>query len=110
MKDVLTYKEFIASVHFSSIDNLFHGKIKGINDLVSFEGESITELTNAFHQAVEDYIELCKAVDKKPLKSCKGNFNVRVSPEVHRKALEMATIKGISLNQFVQKAIEKELV
>jgi predicted HicB family RNase H-like nuclease len=43
------------------------------------------------------------------LKSFKGSFNVRVKPDIHRKAAMLATMKGISLNQLVQAAIEKEL-
>jgi predicted HicB family RNase H-like nuclease len=34
---------------------------------------------------------------------------VRVKPDIHRKAAMLATMKGISLNQLVQAAIEKEL-
>ena len=66
MKDVLTYKEFIGVVHFSSKDDMFYGKIEGVNDLVTFEGKSVSELKNSFKEAVEDYIELCKKVNKEP--------------------------------------------
>ena len=31
-----------------------------------------------------------------------------LSPEIHKKAVERATRIGVSLNRFVQKAIEKE--
>jgi predicted HicB family RNase H-like nuclease len=48
MKDVLNYKGFIGSVHFSADDNIFYGKIEGITDLVTFEGETVKELTEAF--------------------------------------------------------------
>lgn len=64
MKDVLTYKDFIGAVHFSGADQIFHGKIEGIKDLVTFEGQSVAELTTAFHDAVDDYLELCKEVGK----------------------------------------------
>jgi len=110
MKDVLTYKGFIGTVHFSAEDKVFHGKIEGIDDLVTFEGHSVEELIKAFHNEVDDYIALCKEMGKEPIRSYKGSFNVRISPEMHRKAVEKATKKGLSLNQFVQKAIEKELV
>lgn len=109
MKDVLLYKEFIGTVHFSSEDDVFYGKIEGIEDLVTFEGKSVSELKESFIEAVNDYIELCKKADKKPFKSFKGTFNVRLSPELHKKAFKIAAIEGISLNQFVQKAIEHEL-
>ena len=34
MKDVLTYKGFIGSVHFSAEGKVFHGKIEGIVAIV----------------------------------------------------------------------------
>jgi predicted HicB family RNase H-like nuclease len=43
------------------------------------------------------------------MKSFLGSFNVRVKPEIHQKAAMLATTKGISLNQLVQKAIEREI-
>lgn len=35
MKDILQYKDFIGSVHFSTDDECFFGKIEGIDDLVT---------------------------------------------------------------------------
>lgn len=110
MKDKLIYKEYIGTVHFSADDETFFGKIEGINDLVTFEGETVKELKNAFEEAVEDYIELCKEVGKAPLKSFKGSFNVRLDPNLHSKAFEKATLDGKSLNQLVQEAIEQYVV
>ena len=109
MKDILKYKDFIGSVHFNADDEIFFGKIEGINDLISFEGESVKELLSSFREAVDDYINICK-LNKKPIyKSYKGSFNIRISPSLHRKAVEKALSLGIPLNQLVQKAIEKEL-
>ena len=109
MKDVIIYKGFVGSVHFSTDDNVFHGKVEGINDLVTFEGESVAKLRKAFYDAVEDYIELCKQAGKEPVKSCKGSFNVRVTPQLHIQATLKASKLGISLNQFIKAAIEKEI-
>lgn len=107
MKDILMYKDFIGSVHFSADDKVFHGKIEGITDLVTFEGKSVDELEKAFHEAVNDYVTLCKEAGKEPLKSCRGSFNVRIPSELHIKAMKQAVKLGIPLNQLVQKAIEK---
>jgi len=109
MKDILNYKDFIATVHYSSDDEVFFGKIEGINDLVTFEGKSVTELKKAFIESVEDYILLCKKTGKLPHKSYKGSFNIRINPSLHRKAAEIAMSKGIPLNQLVQEVLEKEL-
>jgi len=58
MIDNLTYKNFIGSVHFSEKDEVFHGKLMDINDLVTYEGTSVTDLKKAFDEAVEEYLEL----------------------------------------------------
>ena len=109
MKDVLIHKGFLGSVHFSTEDECFFGKIESIDDLVTFEGQNIKALKKSFHEAVEDYIELCEITKKPLLKSYKGSFNVRISPELHKKAVQKSLMLGISLNQLVQQAIEKEV-
>ncbi len=110
MKDTLQYKNFIGSVHFSTDDEIFFGKIEGVNDLITFEGDTVAEIKKSFTHAVDDYIIICKKMNKEPYKSFKGSFNVRINPELHKKASLKAQIMGISLNQFVQKAIEDEVV
>ena len=109
MKDSLTYKGFIATVHFNADDEIFFGKIEEIDDLISFEGKSVTELKKAFISAVDDYIDICKKHEKPLMKSYKGSFNVRIEPELHRMAVRKSLRMGISLNQLIQKAIEKEV-
>ncbi|MEI7695845.1 MAG: type II toxin-antitoxin system HicB family antitoxin [Chlorobium sp.] len=110
MKDVLVYKDYIGSVHFNADDEVFFGKIEGIEDLVSFEGDSVIELKKAFEEAVDDYLEICKENGKKTDKSYKGSFNVRIAPDIHKKATRIALMKGMSLNQFIQKAVEEEVI
>ncbi len=109
MKDFLLFKDYIGSVHFNAEDEIFFGKIEGIEDLISFEGSSVVELKKSFEAAVEDYMILCKEAGKNNEKSYKGSFNVRIAPEIHKKAKRIALMKGISLNQFVQKAVEEEV-
>lgn len=108
-KDILVYKDYIATIHFSTDDELFFGKIEGIDDLITFEGTCVDELKKAFEDSVEEYIELCCEADKEPLKSFKGSFNVRLNPELHKKAYRIAVEQGMSLNKFVHRAIEHEV-
>lgn len=103
----MKYKDFIGSVSFSAEDEVFYGKIEGINDLVTFEGCSVDELKKAFVEAVEDLIEIAKTTGKPMERSYKGSFNIRIDPELHRTAARKAIESGISLNQLVEEAIEK---
>ena len=110
MKDILKYKDFIGSIHFNNDDEVFFGKIEGINDLVTFEGTTVSGIKKAFHEAVNDYIEICEKTGKEIFKSFKGSFNIRISPDLHKKAFRKALVLGLSLNQFVKKAIEHEVL
>lgn len=108
MKDVLRYKDFIGSVHFSADDECFFGKIEGIDDLVTFEDRDVEGLKRSFREAVEDYIELCRKAGRPLFRSYAGSFNIRMPAELHRKAARKSALLGISLNQLVQRAVEKE--
>lgn len=107
--DILTYRGFIGSVHFSAEDEVFFGKVEGINDLVTFEGDSVQELKNAFHYAVDSHIEDCAKENIPVEKSYKGSFNLRLTPDLHRRAAIAAKAHGNTLNTFVRTAIEHYL-
>jgi len=109
MYNVVTFKGFIGSVQFSAEDNVFFGKIEGINDLVTFEGETVQELNDAFRYVVEEHIKDCEAQQRPAEKSYKGSFNVRITPNLHRRVAVAAKMQGKSLNSFVKRAVEREL-
>src|SRR3989337_3167681 len=108
MKNVLEYKGYAGSVEFGAVDKVFFGKLTGIRDVVTFEGETVKELTQAFHDAVNDYLNTCKELGKEPDKEFKGSFNVRLKPKVHRLAVMKSAAMKISLNQYVERVLEKE--
>lgn len=61
--NTMTYKGYLGSVAYNEKDQVFFGKIEGINGLVNFECESVKELTEAFHEAVDDYLTYCEKED-----------------------------------------------
>jgi len=109
MKDILKYKDFIGTVHYSTDDEVFFGKLDGIDDLVTFEGDNVDQLKKSFKEAVEDYLEICKSHGKEPHKSYKGSFNVRIKPNLHKLAAYKSVELGLSLNQFVEQAINDKI-
>jgi predicted HicB family RNase H-like nuclease len=109
MNNYFHYKDYLGSVHFSAEDEVFYGKIEGIDDLISFEGQSVEELKQDFQEAVEGYLDICKRHGKRIEKSYKENFNVRINPELHKKVKRASIMMGLSLNQFIQKAVEEKV-
>ena len=107
--NTMTYKGYISSVAFSEKDNVFFGKIEGINGLVNFEGESVKELTEAFHEAVDDYLAYCEEEGIEPDKSYSGVLNVRLTPTIHRQIAILARQAGKTLNAYIREALEKKV-
>jgi predicted HicB family RNase H-like nuclease len=110
MKNALEYKNFYGTVEFSSEDEVFFGKINGIRDVVTFEADTVSKLKKYFKEAVEDYIVTCSKNGKEIDKEYKGSFNIRVKPSIHRMAAIKSAALKISLNQFVERALEKEVL
>jgi len=109
MANTIEYKGYIGSIEYSSEDKCFFGKLEMIDDLVTFEATSAQELEDNFHNAVDDYLETCKALEREPQKVYKGVFNVRIEPELHREVYKEALKAGISLNSYVSEALTSKV-
>ena len=107
MIDMMEYKGYYGSVHYSDEDKCFFGKIEHIRDLISYEGQDVVSLRKAFENGVDDYLETCKNKNKIPDRPFKGSFNVRTGPDLHRQAYIYAYERKINLNQVVISALEK---
>ena len=64
----LKYKGYVGSIDYSEDDGVLFGEILGIDGLVSYEGKTVEELTQSFHEAVEDYLVFCEEHNRKPQK------------------------------------------
>ena len=86
MSSVMKYKDYIGSVEFSEEDQLFYGKVLGIHSLISYEGESAKELIQDFHEAVDDYLELCveKRIEPEKAYRYKGVHAISINPTKQR--------------------------
>lgn len=109
MKNVIEYKGYYSKIEYSSDDKVLHGKIEGIRDLINFECDKLEDVEKSFREAVDDYLAFCRSLGQEPEKPYKGVFNIRISPELHRRAVIEAANEGITLNQFVAKAVEQSL-
>lgn len=103
----LNYKGYTAKIEFDPQDNILFGNIIGIRDTVGFHGESVNELKEAFHEAVDFYLESCKKAGRKPNKPFSGKFLVRVDSSLHGKIAATAAHSGKSLNKWVVDMLEQ---
>ena len=98
--NTMSYKGYPARVEYSEEDGCFIGHIVGINDIVGFHGDSVTELRQAFVEAVVDYLETCERLGRAPQKPYSGNLMLRIPPDVHAAVAAAAEVSGKSINQW----------
>lgn len=107
MSNLLSYKNYNGTVEYSKEDRCLFGKVIGIRSLLSYEGNSVNELEHDFQNVIDEYLSDCKERNVKPEQPYKGSFNVRISPELHRRIALYAIEHEKSLNAAVEEAIEK---
>ncbi len=107
MNNILEYKDYYGTVEYSADDNILYGKVIGINGLISYEGESVSELKADFEDAVDDYLLMCEENGEEPQKTYKGSFNVRISPALHKSLAIYAAAHNRTLNSTVEQAIRE---
>jgi predicted HicB family RNase H-like nuclease len=66
MKNMLSHKGYFGSVEFSNEDDVLYGRIIGINDRITYEGDSVKSLRSDFISAVDDYLCVCEELGKEP--------------------------------------------
>ena len=106
----MQYKGYYGNIEFSDEDNVFFGRIIGINDRITYEGDSVSSLREDFMNSVDEYLEVCAKLGKEPEKSYKGSFNVRVAPDLHKRLVVYSLSHGKTLNSVVEEAIAEYIV
>ena len=110
MRNTMKYKDYSGSVEYSDEDGVFFGRIIGINDRITFDGDNVKSLRINFEEAVDGYLKVCSQIGKEPDKTYKGTFNVRIAPELHRDLAVYSASHGKTLNSTVEEAIRSYIV
>jgi len=103
----MTYKGYLAKINFDERDNIFWGKVTGIKDSITFEGETVKQLTEDFHNAIDHYLVDCKQEGRTPGKPYSGRLTLRLPPSIHAKIAAAATHTGKSLNKWVTDTLDQ---
>lgn len=101
------YRGYTGTVEFDEDDRVFHGRLVGISDIVTFEADTADELLKAFRESVDDYLSFCNERGKDPEKPLSGNISLRMSPELHRSVVAAAGARAKSVNQWVNDILDE---
>jgi predicted HicB family RNase H-like nuclease len=104
--DTMEYKGYRGAVRYSADDRVLHGRILGIEDVVSFEGAEVEELEKAFHEAVDDYLALCEKLGRDPDREYSGRIPLRIDAALHRRVAIAADSAAKSVNSWIADTLE----
>lgn len=105
MKNAMTYKGYVGTVEYSEEDVCLFGRIAGIRDIITYEGDSVLDIRAAFTEAVDDYLKHCADTGKEPNKPYSGKFMLRIDPSLHARLAAKALANGKSLNQYAAEVL-----
>ena len=103
--NTMSYQGYLARIEYDDQDGIFHGRIVGIRDGVTFHADNVEGLRAAFHEAVNDYVDTCAKAGKTPQRAYSGQLMLRVDPQVHASAAMAAQLSGKSLNQWGEEVL-----
>jgi len=103
MKNSMTYKGYTARIEYDDRDDIFVGRVLGIEDAISFHGTTVTALRTDFRHAIDFYL----TTNPLPQKPASGKLMLRIPSEVHTAALIAAQSSGQSLNQWAANALKE---
>lgn len=106
---MMKYKGYQGMVSFDDEAGIFHGEVINTRDVITFQGVCVEELQQAFKDSVDDYLDFCASRGETPEKPFSGNFVLRLPPVLHQQAYARARQSGVSLNEWVKQAIERQL-
>lgn len=103
----MTHKGYFAKINFDERDSIFWGKVIGIKDSITFEGETVAKLTEDFHNAIDHYLADCKNENHLPAKPYSGKLTLRIPPDIQAEIATAAAHAGKSLNKWVADTLDQ---
>jgi predicted HicB family RNase H-like nuclease len=102
----MKHEGYTGVVEFDEESGILSGRVIGLRDVITFQGDSVAEVIQAFHDSVDDYLEFCAERGEEPEKPYSGQFVLRIEPQLHRAISHAAEERGVSLNRLIEENLE----
>lgn len=99
------YKGYVGTIEMDFENNVLYGKVLGLRDTITYEGNTLQELEESFKGSLDDYLEFCNEQGDSPEKPYSGKFNLRISPDLHKQLTFEAATQNKSLNSYIEEIL-----
>jgi predicted HicB family RNase H-like nuclease len=103
------YKGYVGVARLDTGAGVIRGKVVNARDMITFQGRTVPEAEQAFHDSVDDYLAFCAEQGIEPERPFSGKFPVRTSPSVHRALSVAAGRRNLSINKLVERILVEAL-
>lgn len=105
MQETMNYKGYQGTIEYSLEDNVLHGRVLGIKSILSYEGNTLSELKKDFESLIDEYLEDCKNNNESPEKPYKQNIVINLEPDLQEKLYLYSTLHNENIIDSIGKAI-----
>ena len=109
MNNTMTIGSHRAVIQFDPEIGMFRGEFVGLTGGADFYADSVEGLRREGETSLRVFLDVCREKGIEPMRTFSGKFQVRIPEALHARAVEAAAAHGMSLNQFIQRAIEDEI-
>jgi predicted HicB family RNase H-like nuclease len=106
-----SYRSYDGSIIHDVEDNLYHGKILGIRDFVTYHGETPEEAKAMFRHAVDDYLSDFERDGKTPPKpfaslpeTLRHELQLKAALFAHEHNTDLESVFQSALSDFLHRA------
>jgi len=107
MKNIMEIDGHKAVVTFDPDIGMFRGEFLGLSGGADFYATDVEGLLREGRTSLKAYLQACEERGVAPYKRFSGRFNVRISNDLHADIVSAAEASGMSLNQWVEKALSQ---
>jgi predicted HicB family RNase H-like nuclease len=107
MMNIMHYKHYMARIEYDEENDLFHGRVLGIKNVVEFYGKTTEELHREFKVSIEEYEAMCQEDGVETEKPFSGKFTIRVNEDEHRQLALVAELNNKSLNSWASAVLRE---
>ena len=104
----MEYKGYTAQIEIDETAGILFAKVLDIKDTITFQGNTVKELEQEFHNSVDDYLEWCDELGEKPNKPFSGQLPFRTTPEKHRQIYLAANKANKSINAWMDDVLAEK--
>ena len=107
MKNVMNIEGYKAVIAYDPEIEMFRGEFVGLSGGADFYATDLPGLRHEGTESLRVFLDECAKHGVEPRKQSRGNFALRLDPEVYHQASIAAAAEGKSLNAFIADTVKQ---